>query len=92
MDLSKNRPMHVDELHEHITNSEYIKNKWDNGIAPKFPFYHGINTLGILYIRYNVKISNIMILYHVQLDNIFIFQVTQKKPIIETLIGTTITY
>ena len=60
MDLSKTRPMHVDELHEHITNSEYIKNKWDNGIAPKFPFYHGINTLGILDKEYNVIILNII--------------------------------
>ena len=59
MDLSKNRPMHVDELHEHITNSEYIKKKWDNGIAPKFPFYHGINTLGILYVKYHVIISEV---------------------------------
>ena len=77
MDLSKTRPMHVDELHEHITNSEYIKNKWDNGIAPKFPFYHGINTLGIIYEKYNVIILNIIISYHGYLDDIFILQVIQ---------------
>ena len=33
-------------MHEEITNNENIKKQWTKGVVPKFPFYHGINTLG----------------------------------------------
>ena len=40
------RRISATQMHEQITNNEDIKEQWDKGVVPKFPFYHGINTLG----------------------------------------------
>ena len=35
-------------MHDQITNNEVVRDQWNKGVVPKFPFYHGINTLGTL--------------------------------------------
>ena len=36
------------QMHDQITNNEVVRDQWNKGVVPKFPFYHGINTLGTL--------------------------------------------
>ena len=45
-DSTKNTRISATEMHERITNNQNIKEEWNKGNVPKFPFYHGINTLG----------------------------------------------
>lgn len=40
-------------MHDQITNNEEVRDQWNKGVVPKFPFYHGINTLGALSLIYN---------------------------------------
>ena len=39
----------VAEMHKQVTNSNNVQEEWDKGAVPKFPFYHGINTLGSIF-------------------------------------------
>ena len=48
MDSTKNIGVSATNLHKDITNNENVRRKWIDGNVPKFPFYHGINTLGML--------------------------------------------
>ena len=41
------RRISASQMHERITNNDDVRNQWNKGVVPKFPFYHGINTLGI---------------------------------------------
>ena len=46
MGSNKNQRINAAGMHDHITNNNDIRKEWNNGVVPKFPFYHGINTLG----------------------------------------------
>ena len=46
MDSSTRKRITAAEMHERITNNGNVRKEWNNGNVPKFPFYHGINTLG----------------------------------------------
>ena len=53
MDSTKNIGVSATNLHKDITNNENVRREWIDGNVPKFPFYHGINTLGKI-IQYHV--------------------------------------
>ena len=50
MSKRKNRRrISATQMHEQITNNEEVRDQWNKGVVPQFPFYHGINTLGTFF-------------------------------------------
>ena len=53
MDSNKNQRINTAGMHEEIISNKDIRTEWNNGSVPKFPFYHGINTLGKIHLLIN---------------------------------------